>query len=164
MSPINPYVNQYRKNEIETAAPGKVLLLLYDAAIQFLNKAKIEFEQGETEQVTTSIYSCQKIILEFMNTLDMENGGTLAENLYNLYDYLYRALVDANFNHDLKKIEEVLRHLKSLRETWQKAIEIANKEKDTTLLDRYEKHSETDENGEYEYSDSEDDYEDSEDP
>lgn len=163
MSPANPYVNQYRKNEIETATPGKVLILLYDGAIQFLSKARMAIEQGDTEKVTPNIFSCQKIILEFMNTLDMENGGSLAENLYNLYEYFYRTLVDAGFNHDLKKIDEVLRHLKSLRETWQKAIAIANTEKDTTLLDKYEKNSGKNENGEYGYSDDDDEDENEED-
>lgn len=163
MSPVNPYVNQYRKNEVETANPGKILLLLYDGAIQFLNKAKLGIEEGDTSQVTPNIYSCQKIILEFMNTLDMDNGGSLAENLYNLYDYFYRTLVDASFNHDLKKIGEVLRHLKSLRETWQQAIAIANAEKDTTLIDKYEKSAEEGQDGEFGYIDDEEEDEDEDD-
>ena len=38
---MNPYLKQYQKNEVETASPEKILILLYDGAIQFLNKEKI---------------------------------------------------------------------------------------------------------------------------
>lgn len=166
MNAVNPYLNQYKKNDVETAAPGKILLLLYDGAIQFLNKARVAIEQGDLEQITPNIYSCQKIILEFMNTLDMEKGGAMAENLYNLYDYFYRTLVAAGINHDIKRIDEVLRHLKSLRDTWQQAIVIANSEKKVSFVDKYEKSPENDDE-EYGYDDEdeddeEDDSEDSE--
>ena len=46
MNAVNPYLKQYQKNEVETATPEKLLILLYDGAIQFLNKAKISMENG----------------------------------------------------------------------------------------------------------------------
>jgi len=137
---VNPYLQQYQKNHVETATPEKILILLYDGAIQFLNKAKIAIAEGTTEQVHNNIISCENIILEFMGTLNMKEGGALSKNLYNLYEYLYNTLVTANFNKDIKKIDEVLGHLKGLRETWQKAIDIAGserkKEEDQRKLNR----------------------------
>lgn len=138
MSTMNPYLKEYKKNQIETATPEQILILLYDGAIQYLNKSKIALEESNDEQFHTSILGCQKIIMEFMNTLDMELGGALAQNLYALYEYLYNCLVTAGINKNIKKIDEVLRHLTSLRETWQKAIEIANAEKNAKLLDSTE--------------------------
>ena len=157
MNAVNPYLKQYRKNEIETATPEKVLLLLYDGAINFLNKAKTAIEEGRNEQVTPNIYSCQKIILEFMNTLDMERGGSLAENLYKVYENFYKTLVDAGFSQDIRKIDEILKHLKNLRETWQKAISMANSEKENNFMDKYEKHDDDEDEDE---DDDEDDEED----
>lgn len=126
---MNVYLKQYQKNEVETATPEKILILLYDGAINFLNKAKVSMEEGNISETHKNIMGCEKIILEFMNTLDMKEGQELAKNLYNLYDYLYNTLVTANLQKDMKKIDEVLVHLKSLRETWQKAIAISNEEK-----------------------------------
>lgn len=135
MNLANPYIKQYQKNQIETATPEQILILLYDGAIQFLNKAKVAFEQNDLEQIHLNLMGCENIILEFMNTLDMKNGGSLATNLYRLYDYLYNTLVEANINKDVKKVDEVLKHLTGLRETWQKAIVITNAERKQEELD-----------------------------
>lgn len=169
MNVINPYLQQYKQNQIETATPEQILILLYDGAIQFLNKAKIAMEEGNYEQFQSNIFSCEKIILEFMNTLDMELGGKLAETLYQLYDYLYNILVTASISRNIDKVDEVLHHLTGLRETWQKAIIIANAEKKANLVensdadddnygdeDKYESASE-------DYDDEDEDDEDDED-
>lgn len=138
MQTVNPYLKQYKKNQVETATPEEVLILLYNGAIQYLNKAKIGIEQKDNEIVNKNIMACEKIILEFMNTLDMENGGELAANLHRLYDYFYRTLVSANLNKDMAKLDEILRHLKNLRETWQKAIAIAQSQKTSSQFDEEE--------------------------
>lgn len=154
MTTANPYLKQYKKNQVETATPEQLLIMLYDGAIQYLNKAKAAIEAGDSGQVTNELFSCQKIILEFMNTLDMEKGGDLAQSLYGLYGYLYKTLVKASVVQDIKKVDEVLKFLSSLRDTWQKAIAIA----------AAERHSEESEYSDHKYEDdSDDEYEDADD-
>lgn len=138
MNALNPYLKEYKKNQVETATPEKILILLYDGAIQYLNRAKIALEQNDHAQFHSNLLGCEKIILEFMNTLDMEVGGSLAENLYRLYQYLYSTLVKTGISKEIKGIDEVLGHLTGLRETWQKAIEIANAEKKAALMEDYD--------------------------
>lgn len=138
MNALNPYLKEYRKNQIETATPEKILILLYDGAIQYLNKAKLGLEQDDQPQFHSNLLGCEKIILEFMNTLDMEAGGSLAENLYRLYQYLYSTLVKTGISKEVKGMDEVLKHLTGLRETWQKAIEISNAEKKAALMEDYD--------------------------
>lgn len=170
MNAANPYLKQYKKNQIETATPEQILILLYDGAIQYLNKAKISLEQNDEEQFRVSLLDCEKIILEFMNSLDMELGGSIAENLYSLYDYLYSTLVMAAITHNVDKVDEVLKHLKNLRETWLKAIDIANAEKEAKLIDKtgdkYDKKDYVDRNEvnyKYDDDDEDDDYDDDDD-
>jgi len=126
---MNPYLKQYQTNQIQTASPEKILIMLYDGAIQFLNKAKKELENKNIQEVHNNILGAQKIISEFMNTLDMEIGGATAVNLYNLYEYMHFRLVQANIKKDVTMVDEVLVHLKDLKATWEEAIKIANKEK-----------------------------------
>ncbi len=125
----NPYLKQYQQTQIQTASQEQILLMLYDGAIQFLNKAKKGIEDKNIEVIHNNIIGAQKIISEFMNTLDMETGGDVAKNLYGLYDYMYFRLVQANVKRDSTIIDEVLVHLKELRRTWDQAIKITNKEK-----------------------------------
>ena len=126
---MNPYLKQYQQNHIQTASPEKLLIILYDGAIQFLNKAKIGFENNNREDIHNNIVAAQRIISEFMNTLDFEVGGEIARNLYSLYDYLHYRLIQANVKKDVSMLEEVLGHLKDLKQTWEQAIIIAAKER-----------------------------------
>jgi ribosomal protein L12E/L44/L45/RPP1/RPP2 len=64
-----------------------------------------------------------------MNTLNMDIGGDVAKNLYSLYEYLHYRLIQANINRDSEMVQEVLKHLKDLKMTWEEAIRIAAKEK-----------------------------------
>jgi len=162
MNTANPYLQQYKKSQVETATPEQLLILLFDGSIQFLNKAKASIASGDASQATSAIFSCQKIILEFMNTLDMENGGELAQKLYGLYGYLYKTLVKAGIVQDIQKIDEVMGFLSSLRDTWQKAIVIATAERASeeseSGIDKYENNSDD----EYEDDDESSEEEDSE--
>ena len=127
---MNPYLKQYQQTQIQTASPEKILIMLYDVAIQFLNKALKYMQENNIQETHNNIIAAQRIITEFMNTLDVEAGGDVCKNLYSLYEYLHYRLVQANINKNPDMIEEVLRHLKDLKSTWEEAIRIANKEKE----------------------------------
>ena len=126
---MNPYLKQYQQNAITTASPEQILIMLYDGAIQFLNKAKKAMEDRNIEETHNNIMKTERIISEFMNTLDMEVGGEVAKNLYGLYKYLNYRLVQANIKKDVTMIDEVLGHLKDLKQTWEEAIRIAARER-----------------------------------
>lgn len=115
-------VNPYLKTQIETASKEQLLIMLYDGAIKFLNQAKLALENKEYEESHRLLLKAQDIIYEFQATLDMDLGGELAQNLFNLYSYYIKRLVYANLKKDKEPIEEVLRHLKGLRDTWKQAI------------------------------------------
>ncbi|MCQ2788912.1 MAG: flagellar export chaperone FliS [bacterium] len=123
MSPINPYLKQYKKNQVETATPEQILILLYDGAINFLNKAKLNLEANDDESFHHNMQCCKNIIAEFMDTLDMEQGGQFAAVLYNLYKYLRRLIITSDVSKNTVGIDEVLKHLTNLRNTWSQAIE-----------------------------------------
>jgi len=128
----NPYAktaDTYKTQQIQTASREEILVMLYEGAIRFLNKAKEGQAEGNIEKSHTNIMKCQRILTEFMNTLDIEAGGEVAQNLLSLYEYMHRRLVQANVKRDPVILEEVLGHLRQLKATWEKAIKIANQEK-----------------------------------
>lgn len=127
---MNQYVKQYQKTTIETASSEKLLIMLYDGAIQFLNKAKIALGQKDYETSYNSLMSAQDILQEFINTIDREPNPEVADGLINLYEYFINRLIHANIKHEIAPIDEVLGFLKELKATWEKAIVIAQKEKE----------------------------------
>ena len=119
---MNQYVNQYKKTAVNTASKEQILLMLYDGAIKFLHKAKLAFETKDIEQIHINLTKAERIITEFQSTLDMENGGRFAEELYALYEYLNNKLFLANIKKRTDYVDEVLKHLTELRDTWREAI------------------------------------------
>ena len=142
---MNQYVQQYRKASIETASREQILIMLYDGAIQFLNKAKVAMKEKKIEETHNNLIGAQNIIQEFINTLDHEVAPQLTANLESLYEYFLRRLVQANMKKDVKPVEEVLRLVKSLRDTWAKAVEISQKEAVSSLNDDDDEDEEEDE-------------------
>ena len=122
--------------------------MLYDGAIQFLNKAKTAIENKDIEGAHNNLISAQNIIQEFINSLDVEVAPQLAQNLISLYEYFIRRLVQANLKKQIEPIDEVLGYLKSLKATWEKAIVLAQKEAHQSFVDNYSNSDEDDEEDE----------------
>lgn len=125
---MNPYLKQYQRTEVETATPEKVLILLYDGAIQFLNKAIVAIDEKNHQETYNNIVGAERILLEFMNTIDFEQGGDFAVRLNALYQYFYNRLVEANMKKDKEIVQEVLKFLVDLRLTWKQAMNIVQQE------------------------------------
>ncbi len=120
---------QYKQQAIETATQEELLIMLYDGAIRFVLLAKKAHTQNDIGKYHENIMRAQKIIAEFMASLDAEVGGDLTKNLLKLYEYLHYRLVQANIKKDPEMLDEVLDHLRQLKATWEEAIDIANKER-----------------------------------
>ena len=119
----NPY-EQYQKSKILTASPAELTLMLYDGAIKFGNIAKSGMEEKDIQKAHTNVVKVQKIIEEFRNTLD--HKYPIADELDNVYAYLLQRLVEANLKKDPAIMEEIIGHLRSMRDTW---VEVMRKNK-----------------------------------
>ncbi|MCL1833574.1 MAG: flagellar export chaperone FliS [Leptospirales bacterium] len=117
MSNTNPY-NQYKQTQITTANQGKLIVMLYDGAIKFLNIALDNLNPKTYDIVNNNIIKAQDIITELLLSLNMEEGGEISQNLFNLYMYFKRQLLDANIKKDKEILEQIIKLLKELREAW----------------------------------------------
>lgn len=126
----NPY-SQYKETEITTANQGKLIVMLYDGAIKFLNNALEVLPEKKYDAVNTNIIKAQDIITELMLSLNVEAGGKVAGNLFSLYVYFKKRLIESNIQKEPSGIEEVVRHLKDLRDSWDK---IASKESKNDVI------------------------------
>ncbi|HBD96344.1 MAG: flagellar export chaperone FliS [Spirochaetes bacterium GWF1_31_7] len=121
MSINNPY-QQYKKNQIETADQGKLIVMLYDGAIKFISRAielmdrkKVTGEDIET--IHKNIIRTQDIITELMSSLNMD-AGDISQRLFSIYMYMNNKLIEGNIQKDSKPLTEVKNHLIELREAW----------------------------------------------
>ena len=122
MAMPNAY-EQYNNNRILTASPAELTLMLYEGAIKFCNIAIIGIEQKDIEKAHKNIVRAQKIIEEFRITLD--HKYPVAEDFERIYVYMLQRLLEANIKKDKEILEEVLVHLRSMRDNWKEVMKIA---------------------------------------
>lgn len=112
----------YANSKIMTASPAELTLMLYEGAIKFCNIAVVAIENKDIEKAHINIRKAQRIIEEFMATLD--HKYKVAEDFENVYRYLLDRLHDANMTKDTEILEEVLTHLRTMRDTWKEVMRL----------------------------------------
>ena len=115
MSFGNPYAN-YANTKIQTATPAQLTLMLYDGAIKFCNLAISAVENKQIEIANINIKKVEAIIAEFRSTLNFKYP--VAKEFDNVYEYMLKRLLEANIHKDREALEEVLEHLRTMRDTW----------------------------------------------
>lgn len=120
---MQAYNEIYKKNAISTATPERLIAMLYDGAIGFLDKGINALESGDMENASKMLIRVQDIIYELMSSLDLKRGGEIAQNLYNLYEYMNYRIVNANTQKKAEPAKEAKSMIEDLRSTWNSAIE-----------------------------------------
>ncbi len=112
-------MDQYVQNSILTASPEKLVEMLYEHALELV---KISISKiNDQSEINYTLLKAQDIIIYLNAILDIEKGGNIAKNLRELYDFIYRSLVEGNIQKDVKKLENVRDLLQELLLTWKEA-------------------------------------------
>lgn len=117
----------YKRQQVMTATPEALTLMLYNGALRFMTEGVEALKSKEYEKANTSLIKAQNIILEFVSTLKMEYE--ISQQLLPLYNYVYDALVEGNMKNSIEKIDEAKEIVTELRNTWNEAMKISRKEK-----------------------------------
>ncbi len=127
MPPVNPYnkyIKQYQASNVNTATPEKLMIMMFDGALQFLQKAKVAIAEGNLKERSQNIDGARKIIRELMRTIDLENGNDVSKQLFKLYNKMAMNLIKANVQRNAALIDTVIEDVSNIRWGFQKAIEI----------------------------------------
>ena len=113
----------YASNRIMTATPAELTLMLYEGAIKFCNIALDAAEKKDVVKTHNNIVKVENIIEEFQSTLN--HNYPVAKDFDAVYTYLMDRLREANFKKDKEILEEVLKHLRTMRDTWKEVMQLA---------------------------------------
>lgn len=116
---INSPYEKYQQTQAQTASKPKLLIMLYDGAIRFVQAGIEGVEQQNFELVNRNLVKAQAIIHELISSLDF--NYPVAHNLVAVYEYMIRRLIEANIQKKTEPAVEVLEHLRELREAWVEA-------------------------------------------
>ncbi len=128
MTPQAYIAQSYRRTAAETASPGRQIAMLYDGAINFLERALLGFQSTDPLEFNQGIHNnvtrAKAIIHELNVCLNMEAGGELATTLRRLYLYFEMRLNESNHYKRPQGIQEVIDRLTVLRDAWIQMLHI----------------------------------------
>lgn len=113
----------YANSKVATASPAELTLMLYDGAIKFCNLAIGAIQDNNIVKAHTNIMKVENIIAEFRGTLN--HKYETAKDFEEVYVYLERRLKEANVKKDAEILEEVLKHLRTMRDTWKEVMRLS---------------------------------------
>lgn len=137
MSNINPrgalqkYNQVLAHAQVEGASPHRLIQMLVDGALEKIRVAKGLMERRDIAEKVRHINWALSIIDGLQQSLDIEKGGEVAQNLDALYDYMQRRLILANMENDTRILDEVASLLAEIKTAWDAIPEILKRESQT---------------------------------
>lgn len=118
MSTNNGY-QKYKKIDVSTASQNRLVIMLYDGAIKFLENACNAMDKKHgTEEAHNNIMKAQEIIYELLSSLNYD-AKEIADRLASIYTYMNQRLTEANISKTKPPILEVVKYLKELKGAWE---------------------------------------------
>ena len=123
-------ISSYKETKVKTASQGQLIIMLYEEAVKNLDRGLEllalnvgeKLDPGNIEGISKSIIKAQEIITELTVSLDFEQGGEIAKNLFSLYIWFNKELIEANISHDIRRVTSVRNQLNELRSAWEDVV------------------------------------------
>ena len=119
---------KYQHSQVTHADPVQLIVLLYEGALSRIAQGHQRLQEKDRLQAGLAISKAQAIVGELQQSLNMEAGGDIAENLSRLYAYLHDLLVKAMIESQVEPLEEAANLLNELRTAW---VEVAKQAKES---------------------------------
>jgi len=106
----------YRKQDVLTAGPVDLIVMLYDALKKNIVLGKRGITKNDVPGAHKYLIKAQMILTELINSLDMnyEISGELLE----LYEFALKSIADANMHKNIEPLDPVIEMVDSIREAW----------------------------------------------
>ena len=117
--------NTYKEIAIQTSSPAKLVVMLYEGAIRFLNQSISAIQSKDLDSKRQSIDRAVAVIQHLQSTLDMGQGKEVATDLDRLYTYITSRILDASGKLEIEPLEEAIKLLTTLLSGWE---EVARKD------------------------------------
>ena len=119
---MNQNASSYKKAAILSASPERLIMMLYDGALDAMRRAKtgfcIENVKIRNETISNNLIKAQNIFAELQRSLRMDMGGEFAERMFGLYDFYTAQLNEANFKKEEAPIDTVIGLFSEIRNSW----------------------------------------------
>ena len=109
--------NRYLRENVATASPAQLVVMLYDRMLKDLTTAEMALAQGDIAATHEALVHAQDILHELNATLDTSVWKE-GEALQRLYVYCIDQLMDANMRKSSEPIGTVRSVLEPIADAW----------------------------------------------
>lgn len=115
------HLKEYQANSVGTADQKQLIIMLYEGAVRFIDEAERHMASFKTyDKANNSILRAQDILTELMVSLNLEAGGEIGQNLFNLYAFSKTQLLEANMQKSAELLKQPKKIISELLEAWRK--------------------------------------------
>lgn len=118
MAAMRQYQSVNTQAQAVDASPHRLIQMLMEGGLTRLAQARGAMEREQYALKGELIGKAIGIIGGLRAGLDLQQGGELAENLDNLYDYMVRRLSEANLKNSAEPLDEVAELLRNVKTGW----------------------------------------------
>lgn len=111
-------LSTYRQTQVQSRTPLELVVMLYDGALKFLNVAREAIERRDLMARRDAMSRALAIISELQSTLNMDEGGEIAQRLDALYSFVTQRILQAAQENSVAPLDEAMRVLDTLRASW----------------------------------------------
>ncbi|WP_432775370.1 flagellar export chaperone FliS [Brevibacillus gelatini] len=116
----------YQSNQVTTATPAELTLMLYNGALKFIKQVKIALEEKDIIKANEGSLKIQDILYELMSTLNSDYE--ISKEFARLYEYMLQRTIEANIRKDVEILLEVEDLFIQFRDTWKEAMLLAKRQ------------------------------------
>lgn len=117
-SALSNYTRVRAETGVTGASPHGLVTMLLEGALEKVAAAKGHMQRRETAEKGACVSRVIAILDGLRMSLDKSAGGEIAANLDDLYDYMDRCLLRANYENDVRLLDEVAALLMQIRSAW----------------------------------------------
>lgn len=126
MSINSASANAYKEQQILTAPPEKLILMLYNGCLKFMNDTISAIQSKDIQNAHNYCIRAQDIVSELMSTLNMDFA--ISKELMTLYEYVNYQLVQANLQKNAQCVIDAKDIIINIRDGWIDAMKTARAE------------------------------------
>lgn len=126
----NNQLSVYQQTSIQTASGPKLVVMLYEGAIRFLNRAADDIRNRNLVSKAQSVNRAMAIIQHLQLTLDSQKSRDMAQELDRIYSYTISRVLEGSTKLNVSAIEEAIKVLSNLLPAWE---EIAKREQEQSI-------------------------------
>lgn len=113
----------YKRSQILTSDPKRLVLLCYEEAIRSLEKAETEYLSENYEAKGKAVQKALDLLNHLREALDFERGGEIARQLDRLYGFMIGHILKSDSRKDLRGFNQIIEMLQELKSAWEEVIQ-----------------------------------------